>query len=68
MIGIAAGSLIAGRCSAESWRRLLLPSATGMGVMLILTSLAPGLPASGLNPQLCWIFICQALCGLCGGV
>ena len=68
MIGIAAGSLIAGRCSAESWRRLLLPSATGMGIMLILTSLAPGLPVSGINPQLCWIFACQALCGLCGGI
>ncbi len=72
MIGIAVGSLIAGRASVESWRVLLLPSASGMGLFLILTSLAPHVPAvgilSGLNPQLCWIFACLALCGLCGGI
>lgn len=68
MIGIAAGSLIAGRCSADSWRRLLLPAGTGMALMLILTSLAPGLPTSGPNPQLCWIFACLGLSGLCGGI
>lgn len=72
MLGIAAGSLLAGGSSAESWRRLLLPSATSMGLLLALTGLAPLVPASGLfaglNPQLCWIFGCQALCGLFGGV
>ena len=72
MIGIAAGSLIAGRGPAESWRRLLLPSATGMSLLLILTGLAPLVPAtgffSGLNPQLCWIFTCLGLSGLCGGI
>ena len=71
-IGIAVGSLIAGRASVESWRALLLPSATGMGVFLLLTSLAPYVPASdflfGLKLQLCWIFVCLGLCGLCGGI
>lgn len=72
MIGIAAGALIAGGRSAESWRKLLLPSASAMGLALILISLAPHLPrsglAAGLNPQLCWIFLCLGLCGLFGGI
>ena len=72
MIGIAVGSLIAGGSSAESWCRFLLPSATAMSVMLILTSLAPLIPTSGgvawLNAQLYWIFVCMFLCGLCGGM
>ncbi|MDR2488717.1 MAG: MFS transporter [Desulfovibrio sp.] len=72
MIGIAAGSLIAGKKHAESWRGLLLPSAMGVGIFLALTGLAPYMPVSvdlwNLNPQLCWIFACQALCGLCGGI
>ena len=75
MIGIAVGSIIAGRTTAESWRRLLFPAATGMGLFLMLTAFAPVFSAGGPgslfligNPQLCWLFFTLFLCGVCGGV
>lgn len=41
MIGVAAGALLAGRSTPESWRRLMVPALTAMGVCLALASLSP---------------------------
>ena len=67
MVGVALGSLLAGQRSAESWRRLLVPSACGIGLTLLLVSLAPFIPRT-LHLQLVWIFAALFLCGLCGGL
>lgn len=69
MIGIAAGSLAAGRRRAESWRRLLAPSALGMSFTLLLAGLSPLLPSSGpVDLRLSWMSASLFLCGFCGGV
>ncbi len=71
MIGIAAGSLAAGRSTAESWRRLLFPSAAGMGFFLLLVSFAPLFPenaSAALSPRLCWLFFSLFASGVCGGL
>lgn len=69
MIGVAAGSLIAGRFPATSWRFLLAPSAGGMAVMLLLAGATPLFPASGgLNIQLAWLGLTLFLAGVCGGL
>lgn len=70
MIGLSIGALLAGKYSAESWRRLLVPAATGMGLTLILAGITPLLPASlsFLNIRLCWLVGVFFLCGICGGI
>lgn len=69
MVGIAVGSLIAGRQRAESWRKVLAPSACGMALMLTLAGLSPLLPSGGaLDIRLCWIFAALFFCGLSGGL
>ncbi len=72
MIGIAVGAIIAGRTTADSWRRLLFPAAAGMGFFLLLTSLTPLFPAGAANGwfnlQLWWLFGVLFLCGVCGGI
>ena len=79
MIGVAMGSILAGRYPADSWKRLLFPSAGGMGAFLALISLAPlfsgdpffAVQAAGLSlltPQLCWLGITLFLAGVCGGI
>ncbi len=70
MIGVALGSLVAGRFTAQSWRFLLLPSGLGMGVMLCLIALTPLLPAAaGPVPlQALWFGAGLFGAGLCGGV
>lgn len=67
MVGVALGALFAGRHSAESWRRLLVPSGCGIGLALLLVSLAPLVPQAP-HLQLGWIFASLFLCGLCGGI
>lgn len=69
MIGVAAGSLMAGRFSAESWKRLLVPAASGMASMLLLAAATPLLPTRGvLNAQLCWFAATLFLTGTFGGL
>ena len=75
MLGIAFGALIAGKRTAESWKRFLLPSCFGMGVFLLLAALAPLFPSGSahgqftpLGLQFFWLFICLMLCGVCGGI
>ncbi|MDL2316939.1 MFS transporter [Desulfovibrio sp. OttesenSCG-928-A18] len=67
MTGVAFGALLAGRTNAESWKRLLVPSALGISITLALCGLAPLIPTA-LNLQLVWIFICLLSCGICGGI
>lgn len=72
MIGIAVGAVIAGRQGTESWKRLLVPAASAMGVCLLLTSVAAVLPSRGStylpNPQLAWLFIILPVTGIFGGI
>jgi MFS family permease len=74
MVGVAAGSLIAGRFSAESWKKLLVPAASGMAAMLMLVAaipLFPGQSTSGegiLNWQFCWFGMALFLAGAFGGL
>lgn len=65
MVGVALGSLLAGRHSAESWKRLFLPSALGISALLMLCGLTPLLHDS---MQIGWLGGCLLLCGLCGGM
>ena len=69
MVGVAAGSLIAGRFSAESWKKLLVPAASGMAFMLLLVAATPIFPNEGLvNWQLCWFGASLFLAGVFGGL
>lgn len=69
MIGVAVGSLIAGRFSAESWKKLLVPAASGMGTMLLLVAATPAIPAEGsINWQLGWYGGTLLLAGIFGGL
>ncbi|CAK7072350.1 MAG: Bifunctional protein Aas [Desulfovibrio sp.] len=69
MVGVAAGSLIAGRFNAESWKTLLIPAASGMASMLLLVAVTPLLPANGIiNWQLCWFGAALFLTGTFGGL
>ena len=65
MVGVAVGSLIAGRFSATSWRFLLFPSACGMAGMLVLVGLTPFLPAGG---QQFWLGGTLLATGVFGGI
>lgn len=72
MVGVAAGSLLGGRGPAESWLRLLVPSAVGMSLMFFLVSLSVLAPDRGLpfgtSVRLAWISAGLFCCGVCGGV
>ncbi len=73
MIGIAIGAVIVGRYKADSWKQILIPATTLMGICLLLTALAGLLPKSAhliitWNPQLIWLFIILPLSGVCGGM
>lgn len=65
MVGVAAGSLLAGRGSAQDWRKRLVPSGCGMALMLLLCGLAPLF--SG-HIRVVWLGVCLFCCGLCGGL
>ena len=69
MIGVAAGSLVAGRFSADSWRFLLVPSAFGMAAMLALVGATPLLPTSQNEIfRIVWFGGTLFLSGFCGGL
>lgn len=65
MIGVAAGALIAGRSTPESWRRLMVPTISGMAFFLFLASLTVLLPESARLP---WLAGALLLAGFCGGI
>lgn len=66
MIGIAAGSLFAGRFAPDGRQPLLVPSALSLAAMLLLAGAAPLLPAG--TARTVWIMSTLFLCGVCGGV
>ncbi|MDL2285125.1 MFS transporter [Desulfovibrio sp. OttesenSCG-928-F07] len=70
MIGIAIGSLIAGRYSATSWRTLMVPALSGLGLFMFLCSLTPLIPATVYNLPLqsVWFAAMLLLAGICGGI
>ena len=65
MVGICTGSLIAAGRSAESWRVLLVPALTGIGVLLCLVPLVPAVPEGFRLPLLLTLY---AVTGVCGGL
>ncbi len=68
MVGIAAGSLIAGRYPATSWRVLMAPGMIGLGLCLLLCALTPLVPAHWGPLQVIW-FAGTLLCaGISGGI
>ena len=72
MVGIAVGALIAGRYDAYSWRRLLVPSAVGMGGGLVLVACTPLFGPEpywgGLTTQMAWFASTLFGTGICGGI
>ncbi len=65
MVGICAGSLLAGRHEAASWRRFMLPACCGMGLGLLCSALAPLLAAP---LQLPYLLLAFTAAGLAGGL
>lgn len=65
MIGIAAGALIAGRTTPDSWRRLMVPALTFMAVCLMLAALTPLVPQDARLP---WFAITLLGAGIWGGI
>lgn len=65
MIGVAAGALLAGRSTPESWRRLMVPALTFMAFCLALASLTPLMPAA---LQMLWLAAMLLGAGIWGGV
>ena len=69
MIGVAVGSLVAGRFPASSWRFLLVPSAFGMACLLGLVGLTPRVPVwEGFDARHLWFGLCLFAAGVCGGL
>lgn len=65
MVGIAIGALIGGRYTPDSWKRLMVPALTGMGLCLFLAGLTPFLQES---VQLPWFVITLFIAGVWGGI
>ena len=66
MIGICMGSFLAGRLTrVDRWTHVLVPSAFGLGLGLVLSGLVPYLPQVMQLPMLFLVF---AFSGCCGGV
>jgi len=66
MAGICAGSLMAGRHEASSWRRFMIPAGTGMAAGLLLAALVPCLPGTTL--RFVFLVLVFIFTGLCGGL
>lgn len=65
MVGICAGSLLAGKGTPLSWRVLMVPALGGIALLLALAGCVPLLPQALQVPAL---FLLYALAGSCGGL
>lgn len=65
MVGICAGSLLAGKGTPYSWRVLMVPALGGIALLLALVGCVPLLPQALQLPAL---FLIYALAGSCGGL
>lgn len=65
LVGICIGSLLAARGTPQSWRRLLVPALTGIGLLLCCVVSIPRIPEALRLPSLFGIY---SLSGLCGGL
>ncbi|MBQ4132787.1 MAG: MFS transporter [Desulfovibrionaceae bacterium] len=65
MLGLCAGSLLAGKGSPLSWQKLLMPAGAGMGAGLLLSGLAP---LFAPEIRLGWLIGAYLLTGFAGGI
>lgn len=65
MVGIAVGAIFAGRFSAESWRKILVPALVGISIFLFLAGFTTMMPTELF--QLYWLSGSLFLIGVCGG-
>ena len=72
MIGIAIGAIFAGKYDAWSWRKLLVPAATGLGLGMELVACTPLFSTSPLmgtiTIQMGWLGATLLGTGICGGI
>ena len=68
MVGICAGSLIAGKHGPDSWRRFMLPAGTAMGCGLLLVVFAPLLLPFSKTAALAYLLPLFTATGVAGGV
>jgi len=65
MLGLCAGSVLAGRGSPLSWQKTMLPAGAGMGIGMLLAGFAPQF--SG-DMQFAWLAIIFMFTGFAGGL
>ncbi len=69
MIGVAAGALVGGRYSVDSWRRVIMPVGCAMSCALLLVTLTPLIPAHpSCNLRLFWFGGTLFASGFFGGM